>query len=47
MNIRIYIYEFLAFPAHLWLWLAAKLVGYNFTCGPVDNEGDDNDLEEY
>lgn len=30
------IYEFIAAPAHLWLWVCAKLVGWEFTCGPVE-----------
>ena len=36
------IFEFLAIPAHLWLWICAQLVGLRFECGPVD----DDSLEE-
>ena len=38
---KLRIYEFLAAPAHLWLWGAARLVGGRFECGPADepNEG--------
>lgn len=38
MTVRLIIFETLAFPAHCWLWIVAKLVGYDFTCGPVDDE---------
>ena len=31
-NIQIWAYEFLAAPAHLWLWVCARLVGGRFTC---------------
>lgn len=43
MNARLIIYEFLAFPAHCWLWLVARLCGGKFECGPVTEEEDDND----
>jgi hypothetical protein len=32
---RLQVYEFLATPAHAWLWLAARLVGGRFECGPA------------
>ena len=36
------IFEFIAMPAHAWLWLCAKLVGGEFWFGPVgDFEEDD------
>lgn len=35
MTWRLRIYEFLATPAHIWLWLVARLVGGRFECGPV------------
>ena len=35
MTWRLRIYEFLATPAHIWLWLVARLVGCRFECGPV------------
>ena len=34
MTWRLRIYEFLATPAHIWLWLVARLVGGRFECGP-------------
>ena len=44
MTLRLKIFEFLAMPAHIWLWVCAKLVGMTFTCGPVDEEEKDNAL---
>lgn len=38
---RVRIFEFLATPAHLWLWVCARIVGWSFTCGPVDEDDDD------
>lgn len=38
-EIRLKIYEIIATPAHLWLWLCAKLVGGTFECGPTDEDG--------
>lgn len=38
---RLKIYEFLAAPAHVWLWIVARLVGGRFECGPVKEEEDD------
>ena len=32
--------ETLAFPAHLWLWIVARLCRDSFSCGPVNQEGD-------
>ncbi len=40
MSFKIRIYEFLATPAHAWLWLCARLVGWRFECGPVDDSGE-------
>ena len=37
---RLRIYEFLALPAHAWLWLCARCVGGQFKCGPVDDPDD-------
>ena len=37
MTWRLRIYEFLATPAHIWLWLVARLVGARFECGPVSD----------
>lgn len=33
-------FEILAGPAHLWLWIVARLCGGSFEHGPVDDEGD-------
>ena len=40
MMVRLRVYEFLATPAHAWLWLCARLVGGKFECGPVNNPDD-------
>lgn len=37
---RLQLYEFLATPAHIWLWCCAKICGGDFECGPVDSEPD-------
>ncbi len=34
------LYEFLAFPAHLWLYGVAWLCGMTFRHGPVDEDGE-------
>lgn len=39
MFTKVRIFTFLAFPAHCWLWCAAKLVGCFFEHGPVDEDG--------
>lgn len=38
-------YEFIATPAHLWLWVCAKMVGAEFECGPVDEEDYDSEYK--
>ena len=40
MTTKLRIYEFLATPAHIWLWLCARLVGGKFKCGPVADPND-------
>jgi len=37
---QIKIFEFLAVPAHAWLWLVAAICGMRFQCGaaPEDDE---------
>ena len=40
MTFRLRIYEFLATPAHIWLWCCARICGGHFECGPVVNDGD-------
>lgn len=37
---RLSLYEFLAFPAHCWLHVAAWLAGGEFECGPVTDPED-------
>ncbi len=37
---RLALYEFLAFPAHCRLHVAAWLAGGKFECGPVEDEND-------
>ena len=46
MTIRLRIYEFLATPAHAWLWLCAKIIGGSFECGPVVDPDDPIEREE-
>ncbi len=43
MVARLRVYEFLAAPAHGWLWLCARLIGGRFSCGPT---AEDEELEE-
>jgi hypothetical protein len=38
---RLRIFEFLAAPAHGWLWICARLVGGRFWCGPVTDADDE------
>ena len=33
------IFEFLAYPAHLWLAVVARLCGMTFEHGPTDDRG--------
>lgn len=40
MSYRMRIYEFIAAPAHAWLWLCGRLVGWSFEFGPTDEKGD-------
>ena len=43
-NTRLKIFEFLATPAHVWLWLVAKVCGWDFNYGfYYDDEDDDDD----
>jgi len=43
MMFRTTLYEFIAFPAHCWLYVTAWLCGGKFTCGPVTDDDDNND----
>ena len=40
MTFRLWLWEFLAIPAHAWLWLISRMLGYEFCCGPVDDPSD-------
>ena len=40
MTWRLRIYEVLATPAHIWLWVCGCLCGYKFSCGPVYDPDD-------
>lgn len=42
---RLALYEFLAAPAHLWLWLVAYLCGGRFSCGRVKDDESSTDRE--
>ena len=39
---KLFIYEFLAAPAHMWLWVVGRLFGMRFECAPGGpwSEGD-------
>ena len=39
MTLKLRIFDFLATPGHLWLYLVAKICGLDFTFGPVDEDG--------
>lgn len=39
MTMRLKIFEFLAYPAHLWLMAVARLCGMTFEHGPADDKG--------
>lgn len=43
---RVRLYEFLAAPAHIWLWLCARICGGRFECGPVSHGGDDAKISQ-
>jgi hypothetical protein len=36
---QLILYEFLAYPAHLWLSMVAWLMGGQFESGPTDDDG--------
>ena len=38
MTLKLRLFEILATPAHLWLWIVAKICGMEFTCGPANDE---------
>lgn len=38
---KVYIFEFIAAPAHLWIWICARIVGWDFTFGPVEEFEED------
>lgn len=40
MTLRLRVFEFLAFSAHLWLHAVARLCGMRFECGPVHHPDD-------
>ncbi len=40
ISVRVRLYEFLALPAHLWLWCCGRLFGWRFEWGPVDDTGE-------
>ncbi len=41
MTASLEVYEFLAFPAHCWLKVAAWIAGGKFECGPVHEPEED------
>ncbi len=38
VTLRLRIYEFIAAPAHAWLWLCGRVLGMRFECGPVTDD---------
>jgi len=42
MTFRLSIYDFLVFPAHMYLSLIAKLCGYEFNYGPIGEQDDED-----
>ena len=43
---RMTVFDILAFPAHCWIWLCAKLVGAEFWWGRPEDEPDNNENTE-
>ena len=43
MTVRLRLFEFLAFPAHCYLWLVSMHCGYELSCGPVGGPDDEID----
>ncbi len=37
-TLRLRVYEFIATPAHAWLWLCGRVLGMRFECGPVADD---------
>lgn len=42
-TVRLSLFEFLAFPAHCYLWLVPMHCGYELSCGPVEGADDEID----
>ena len=40
---RLKIFEFLATPAHIWLWVCAKLCGWDFEYWAEDEDDENED----
>ena len=38
IKLRLKVFEFLALPGHVWIYLCALIVGYEFTCGAVSGK---------
>ena len=38
VTLRLRVYEFIAMPAHAWLWLCGWVMGMRFECGPVTDD---------
>ena len=45
VTFRLRVYQFLALPAHAWLWVSARLCGMRFECGPVSDPADPLEVE--
>ena len=44
LTVRLRIFQLIAFPGHVWVWIAARLCGMDFSCEPV--RGDEEDTGE-
>ncbi|MDE2759234.1 MAG: hypothetical protein OXH90_02895 [Paracoccaceae bacterium] len=41
MTLRLKIWELLVYPAHVWMWLVSKMLGYDFKYGAVHHKDDE------
>ena len=41
MTLRLKIWELLVYPAHVWMWIISRMLGYTFEYGAVDHPDDE------
>ena len=41
MTLRLKIWETLVYPAHVWMWIISRMLGYTFEYGAVDHPDDE------